>query len=172
MTTAMTTTAPLRFRSSVSLGGCGCGLPVDRRCADDKLRRAGWNEPRLCQHCSLLGLPLRFRPWTPLGGCSGDDDVDERGAGTGGLLCEELTAANDTRASEACVICPGLFGEICAFHATEPCCMLGGHRWSKDPGISTHRAAGSRCVLHTTEDHLFGQHTGEMHPCCNQERRS
>ena len=40
--------------------------------------------------------------------------------------------------------------------------QVGGHRWSKDPGISTHRAAGSCCVLHTTEDHPFGQHTGGL----------
>ena len=84
---------------------------------------AGMN-PDSANTAPFLGLPLRFRPWTSLGGCSGDDDVDERGAGTGGLLCEEVTAANDTRAYQACVLCPGLFGEICAFHAMEPCCML------------------------------------------------
>ena len=145
--------APFGFRSSAPLGGCGCGLPVGGRCAEKELSRACWNEPQLCQYCPFLGLPLRFRPWTSLGGCSGDDDVDERGAGTGGLLCEEVTAANDTRAYQACVLCPGFFGEICAFHAMDH--PFGQHTgglrgaegpgWSKGPRTSpgTHAATRS-----------------------------
>ena len=69
------------------------------------------------------------------------------------MLCEEVTAANDTRAYQACVLCPGFFGEICAFHAMDH--PFGQHTgglrgaegpgWSKGPRTSpgTHAATRS-----------------------------
>ena len=85
-----------------------------------------------CKHCVGSCSPLGFRPSLPLGGSQASDGAHAAQLAARwvplGMQSEETTFDSDAQCDFKVASCPGLFGEVTAFHDRELCCRGCGPR--------------------------------------------